>query len=321
MTDRRRAALAALALLLAACAGPAPPAALGTLEWDRVELVAEASEPVLEIAVREGDVVAAGDLLLRLDGRRARAELAQAEAELARLDALLAEQRNGARPEAIDAARARLARARALAENARQELERARGLRERRLASPADFDRAQSAATAAVSEQRAASAALDQLLAGTRIEQLAQTEAARAAAAARRESLALTLERLTVRAPVAGRVDALPAEVGDQPARGATLAVLLAGAAPHARVFIPQPMRAAVAPGAAFTVRVEGVEGAFRGRLRHVAAEASFTPYYALAGDDASRLAWVAEIDLEGDAARGLPAGLPLQAVPAAPAP
>jgi HlyD family secretion protein len=322
MTDRSRIlAVALVALLSGGCAAPAPPAALGTLEWDRVELVAEASEPVLEIAVREGDAVAAGDLLLRLDDRRARAELAQAEAEIARLDAVLDEQRHGARIEAIAEARARVARARALADNARQDLERLRGMRERRLASPADLDRARATAHAAESERRAASAALDQLLAGTRIEQLAQTEAARAAAAARRESLALTLDRLSVRAPVAGRVDALPAEVGDQPARGAPLAVLLAGDAPHARVFIPQPMRAALAPGAAFEVRVEGVEGAFRGRLRHVAAEASFTPYYALAGDDASRLAWVAEIDLEGEAARVLPAGLPLQAVPVAAAP
>lgn len=321
MTDRRRAVPAALALLLAACGGPPPPTALGTLEWDRVELVAEASEPVLEIAVREGDAVAVGDLLLRLDDRRARAELAQADAELARLDALLDEQRHGARPEAITEARARVARARALADNARRDLERTRGMRERKLASPADLDRAQSTADAAESERRAASAALDQLLAGTRVEQLAQTEAARAAAAAHREALALTLERLTVRAPVAGRVDALPAEVGDQPARGGPVAILLAGEAPHARVFIPQPMRAAIAPGSAFEVRIEGVEAVFRGRLRHVATEASFTPYYALAGDDASRLAWIAEIDLDGEAARALPAGLPLQAVPVAAAP
>jgi HlyD family secretion protein len=318
MPDWTRIVPLAAGLLLAACGGRAPPTALGTLEWDRVELVAEASEPVLEIAVREGDVVAAGALVLRLDDRRARAELAQAEAELARLDAVLDEQRRGARPEAIAEARARVARARALADNAREDFDRVRGMRERKLVSPADLDRARAAADAAESERRAASAALDQLLAGPRVEQLAQTEAARAAAAARREALALTLDRLTVRAPVAGRVDALPVVVGDQPARGATLAVLMVGAWPHARVFIPQPLRVAAVPGAPFDVRVEGVEGVFRGRLRHVAAEASFTPYYALAGDDASRLAWVAEIDLEGEAARALPAGVPLQAVPVA---
>lgn len=321
MIDRAFRGVPLLALLLAACGGTTPPVALGTLEWDRVELVAETSEPVLEIAVREGDAVDAGAVLLRLDDRRARADLAQADAELARLDALLAEQRNGARPEAIDEARARLARAQALAENARHELERALGMRARGLASPADLDRARSASAAAASEQRAARAALEQLLAGTRLEQLAQTEAARAAAAARRDGLALTLDRMTVRAPVAGRVDALPVEVGDQPARGATLATLMVGAVPHARVFIPQPMRAGATPGAPFTVRIEGHDAPLAGRLRHVAAQASFTPYYALAGDDASRLAWIAEIDLDAAAAASLPAGLPLQATLAVAAP
>src|SRR5687768_161235 len=82
---------------------------LGTLERDRVELVAEASEPLLEIAVREGDVLKAGDLVAQLDDRRIRIDLAGAEAEIARLEAVLAEQRAGARAEELDEARARAA--------------------------------------------------------------------------------------------------------------------------------------------------------------------------------------------------------------------
>ena len=41
----------------------------------------------------------------------------------------------------------------------------------------------------------------------------------------------------------------------------------------------------------------------------------SFTPYYALAGDDAARLSYVAEIALDPGLGRGLPAGLPVQVV------
>ena len=48
------------------------------------------------------------------------------------------------------------------------------------------------------------------------------------------------------------------------------------------------------------------------------ASEAAFTPYYALSGDDASRLSWRAEAVLAGEAARRLPAGLPLKATVAA---
>ena len=53
---------------------------LGTLERDRVELVAEAQEPIVELAVREGESVAAGRVLLKLDATAAEARLAQARA-------------------------------------------------------------------------------------------------------------------------------------------------------------------------------------------------------------------------------------------------
>jgi HlyD family secretion protein len=49
--------------------------------------------------------------------------------------------------------------------------------------------------------------------------------------------------------------------------------------------------------------------------LRSIRSEPSFTPYYALAGDDASRLVYAAELLLDSGA--DLPAGLPVTAVPA----
>src|SRR5690349_24770253 len=97
----RTAIILAATALLAACHESGPQPLLGTTEWDRVELVAEASEPVLEVATREGATVQAGDVLVRLDPRRADAEVASAEAEVARLDAQLLEQRNGFRSEQI----------------------------------------------------------------------------------------------------------------------------------------------------------------------------------------------------------------------------
>lgn len=308
-----------LAALAAGCGSKSTEVALGTIEWDRVELVAEASEPVLSIAVREGEQVSAGQVLATLDARRVRAELAAADAEIARLAAVLELLRNGARPEAIAEARARVARAQSLADGAQRELTRVRGMIERKLASPADLDRAETTARAAAAEQRAARSALELLLAGTRVEELAQSEAAALAAQARRELTAVTLDRLTVRAPRDGRIDAIPVEVGDQPARGSALVILLVGAAPHARVFVPEHLRARIAPGARFRITVEGIDSSFDGVLRYVSSSASFTPYYALTGDDASRLVYVAEIDLDADAAAGLAAGLPVRAEPIAP--
>jgi HlyD family secretion protein len=48
--------------------------------------------------------------------------------------------------------------------------------------------------------------------------------------------------------------------------------------------------------------------------VRHLESQSTFTPYYALTGDDASRLTYLAELTLDDDSALALPAGLPVQA-------
>jgi len=47
--------------------------------------------------------------------------------------------------------------------------------------------------------------------------------------------------------------------------------------------------------------------------VRSIARDPSFTPYYALTGDDASRLVFRAELLLTDPGAEQLPAGLPVQ--------
>jgi HlyD family secretion protein len=103
---------------------------------------------------------------------------------------------------------------------------------------------------------------------------------------------------------------------GDMPARGAVVAVMLAGERPYARVYVPERVRATVREGDRFQVSVEGIAQPFPARVRHLESQATFTPYFALHGDDASRLTYLAELTLEGEAALKLPAGLPVQARP-----
>ncbi|MCY1377589.1 hypothetical protein D9M69_651720 [compost metagenome] len=86
------------------------------------------------------------------------------------------------------------------------------------------------------------------------------------------------------------------------------------GDAPYARVYVPASVRPQIAIGDELKVRVEGVAEPFHARVRSIASESSFTPYFALTGADASRLVYRAELVLEGEAARQLPAGLPVQA-------
>ena len=71
--------------------------------------------------------------------------------------------------------------------------------------------------------------------------------------------------------------------------------------------------RRPIAGRAQCRLHVQGVDAGFRATMRSVRADPAFTPYYALTGDDASRLAYRAELELDEDAA-GLAAGLPLSA-------
>lgn len=305
---------ALLAIVASGCAPKTAAPLLGTLEWDRIGVAADSAEPIVHITVAEGDAVRTGDTILTLDTRRADAALAQAQGQERKAEAALAELRHGARAETIDAARAALAGAEATRANAQRERERVAEVRRRGLVAQAALDQADTALRTARAQADGARANLAELLHGARIEDLDQAEADLAAAQATVAQLALTRERLDVRAPRDGRVDALPFKLGDQPPAGATVVSLLAGDAPYARVYVPADRRAALAEGARCRVTVTGVAQAFEAHVRSLRSEAAFTPYYALSGDDASRLVYRAELLLDGDAARRLPAGLPAQA-------
>jgi HlyD family secretion protein len=301
--------------LLAACQHNDPVDVVGTLEWDRVELTADAAEPIVAIEVREGAEVIAGQTLLQLDARRVQARLDESRALLAQHEARLAELQRGPRVERITQARATLAGAEGTLDSASHELQRVQPLVKQELLTRQDLDNARSAYDTALAARDAARAALAELEHGTTQEELDQAAAARAAAAAAVRGLEVSLEQLTVRAPVPGVVDDLPLETGERPALGAVVAVLLTGEAPHARVYLPEPLRTRVSVGDAASVYVDGIGQPFHGRVRRVSADPAFTPYYSLTERDRSRLSYLTEVELADEAARKLPAGIPLRAV------
>ena len=124
--------------------------------------------------------------------------------------------------------------------------------------------------------------------------------------------LETTSARLEIRAPIDGTIDSLPYRVGEKPARGATVAVLLRNhravrACPRAgaHAFAREDRHAA-------TLRVDGVDRAFKGQVRFIASEAEFTPYYSLTAADRSKLSFLAEVVFDDAATRTLPSGVPV---------
>jgi len=299
-------------LLLSSCDNGEPPSATGLLEWDRLELIAETNEPILEQVTHEGEQLPAGAVILRQDSRRTQALLDEAEAALAQARSRLAELKRGPREELIDEARARLQSAQSEEENSRRELARAQSLAEKNLISRESVDTARTKLAKTVADRNAALAALEALLHGTTAEELNQAEAAVAQAEARRRALEITLDNLTLKAPQSGRLDNLPYQVGERPAAGSVIAVMLINQTPYARVYVPEPLRAGVHVGSKATVHIDGLSQPLAGRIRRISSDAIFTPYYSLTERDRSRLSFVAEVELTEDGGRQLPSGIPV---------
>jgi len=136
---------AILAAALAAC-GTDAPQALGTLEYDRITLPAPAAERIVEISVREGQSVRAGQSLLKLENTRIDATTKVAQQEAQRQRDALRELEAGARSETIAQARAQLAAVQAQARDAAAYYEPLQPLGAQELVAAADVDRARAAA-------------------------------------------------------------------------------------------------------------------------------------------------------------------------------
>jgi HlyD family secretion protein len=311
MTLRACLLLAGLGLL-AACTRHDESTLPGTLERDRVELVADANETIVSLPLAEGAAVKPNDIVVVQDRALSAAELDASRAQLAEAEARVEELENGPRNTTIRAAAARRDAARAQRDDAVRERDRLLGLVERSLVSKSAADRQVSAAASAEASLHEAEADLRELQEGTRAEQLAQARQAAGSARANLAGLETTSARLEVRSPIAGTIDSLPFHLGEKPARGATVAVLLASTAPYARVHVPEPIRAQVKIGTPATLRVDGIDRAFKGQVRFIASEAEFTPYYSLTAADRSRLSFLAEVVFDDTGDMSLPAGVPV---------
>ncbi|MGB5817498.1 MAG: HlyD family efflux transporter periplasmic adaptor subunit [Thermoanaerobaculia bacterium] len=315
MLDRRRCLLVSLFLVtLAGCEQEDSPLPIvGTLERDRLELVAEAQEQIVEVLVTEGDRVQKEQLLVRLEAGVFEAKLEEARAAGQRAEQRHAELVRGPRKERIQEARARLDGAADKLEAERREYERIQKLVDDELLTASDLDRAFATRQVALAEHDRAAADLTELLEGTTPEELAQTQAVVAETAAAVRRLEVIADRLLIRAPRDGIIEALPYKLGERPPAGASVVVMLADTAPYARVHVPESLRARVAAGLEAQVTIDGLDRVYPGAVRYVAAEASFTPYYSLTQRDRSRFSYVAEITLTTEEARDLPTGLPVE--------
>lgn len=231
------------------------------------ELTAGVTADVLAVTVVEGDPVSRDQLLVRLDDRDVRLQLAQREAELAQAQARIDAEvvRHAANLEALP-------REQRLLNLTRDEVARLQDLVEKKVGAQSQLDTARQSA-----EKQAIALSARQQAVDEHASRLAEVEAALARAQALRDQAQLELERCEVRAPFNGRIARVAVSPGRRVRVGDGLLTLFDTDEMIVRAQLPNrhlaSIREAMAAGAPLAVsgEIDGV--AISGRLRNLAGE------------------------------------------------
>jgi HlyD family secretion protein len=322
-------AILAAATWSAGCRGRAaegPLRASGYVEATEVRVAPEVGGRVLELKVDEGDRVAAGTLLARLDTsdaelvvRRVEAEKAQAQAQLRLLQA-------GARPEDIRQARAQADSAQAEVGAAESELRAATddvarfealltskaGSRKQRDDAVTRRDVAASRVAAAKERVQAANEAVARLKAGARREELAAAQARIDAVDAQLASLRKNITDAALIAPVGGIVTARLIDAGEIVNPRSPVVVITDLDRAWANVYVDEPVVPRLTLGQAITL-VTDAQQRVDGKITFISPKAEFTPRNVQTAAERTKL--VFRIKVTTDNRQGiLKSGMPVEA-------
>jgi HlyD family secretion protein len=226
---------------------------------------------LVELRVKEGDTVKAGQIVARIDAIQAAASATAAQARMKAAEADLR-----ATADVLQSAQADLDAARARAHEAQLKLQRTRDLRRDGLVPQAELDSAVAGADTAAAQVKSAEASLRRLQQGR---EAAERRVAETRADAAR--VADVLAKTDIVAPISGVVTRLPVQEGEmvvmgiQGQLGTTLMTISDLAAIDAEVKVAEADVLRIALGQTATVTLEAIPGApFAGRVVEIGASA-----------------------------------------------
>lgn len=284
----------------------------GTVEATESHLGFQAPGRIETIAVREGDRVARGDELARIDQVEARARLDQATAQVAVARAALTELLRGFRPEEIAQARAARDAARARWEDARRDLDRTRILHEGRAVSREAYDKAMMMEQVARSQSEQAEEQARLLEAGPRRERIEAQRSQLAGAEASVRAIEAGIANLTVVAPSKGIVTIRHREPGEIVPAGAAVLTVMDPGDRWVRIYVKEDRIGAVSLGLPATIRSDTYpERSYAGEVVFIGSEAEFTPKNVQTPEERVKLVYAVKVRITGDSTLELKPGMP----------
>ena len=280
----------------------APPASSFTAKVGAVGLVEAASENiaislpvsglVTGVFVKAGDPVAKGQRLFTLDDRDLRAELALRQTALTVAQTKLERLRSLPRPEDIPPAEAKVRQARELLADTQVQFRLMDGVKDKRAIREEDLERRRLAMGAAQARLDEAEADLKLLQAGSWAPDIKIAEAEVAQARSQAARTEADLDRLTVTAPLSGRILQCKVRSGEFAQAGPLAQPLIlmgSGGEMHVRADVDEQDSARVTPQAAAVASPRG-DSAHQFRLRFVRFEPYVIPKKNLTGDSTERV-------------------------------
>ena len=319
---------AAAVALSAGCGGSngGPPRASGYVEATEVRVAPEDGGRVTELAVGEGDRVAVGAVIARLDTADTQLAIRKAKADRDQASAGLRLLRAGARPEDIRQASADVEMSEAEVKAAEAELQAATSdlarfdalLRNNSGSQKQSDDAATrkevAAARVAAARQRtqAAREALSRVKAGARAEEIAAARAKVAAADAQIASLEKDLADAVLTSPVAGIVTSKLIDAGEVVAPRTPVVVVTDLDRAWANVYVDEPVVPRLKLGQKM-VLITDAGHRLDGTISFISPKAEFTPRNVQTAEERSRLVY--RIKVTTDNREGiLKTGMPVEA-------
>jgi HlyD family secretion protein len=293
--DHALAWLMGLVAILPGFGPAAPPSWNGYAEDDYVYAAAASAGTIASMPVAEGQLVHKGDVLFVLETSQQQAQYDAARARADAAEATLANLKTGSRQEEIDVTKAQLMKAGADLSLAQQNLARTQDLFDRGLTPVATLDQGKASV-------KAAQAAVDQLTAQLKVQQLpardAQQIAAEANVAAAKADAATAraaLETRTVTAPADGRVERLYYKAGEVVAVGAPVAALSGAGTMKVLFYVSEADRQQFTLGQQVAVSCDGCATGLTASISRFASDPQFTPPIIYSRDERSRLSFLTE--------------------------
>jgi HlyD family secretion protein len=243
------------------------------------QLAFKESERIAAILVQEGDRVAAGQILARLDTDRLKAQVSQAEAGVQAQAQVLKRLEDGTRKEEIEQVRAQAEAVQVRLKNATQSLDRLQRTAAEGITSQQALDDARARVEVERAQLQVSRQALELALAGPRKEEIMEARARLQASQAGLDLLTIRFKDMTLQAPAAGIVHSRILEPGEMAGPNQPVLTLALTDPKWVRAYIPEPDLGRIAPGMAARVISDSFANySFTGWIGFISPVAEFTP-------------------------------------------